>query len=905
MSKFLDEYRRKRTPGRTPEPFGDAEPRPSAAPLFVVQKHSATRLHYDLRLEWDGVLKSWAVPKGPSPDPAEKRFAVQTEDHPLEYADFEGVIPEGEYGAGPMIVWDRGRLIWHEDPREGVSKGKLLFELRGHKLKGLWTLVRLAKGSDARSIGGAGSAGDGRSANARSIGGDWLLIKETKDAFVRRGAVDPYDERSILSGFLVEEVAGREGRLQAVRDDLERLGAPRTAVSAGEVQPMLAETRSEAFDDPAWLFELKLDGFRAVVERDGSTARIYYRRGAESTAAYPDLCRALTRLPAQRFVADGEIAVLDETGRPVFQRLQRRALLTNPLELAQAAADLPASLFLFDLLGFEDFDLRTLPLVERKRLLRQIIPPLGTVSAVDHVEGQGRALFASIRDLGLEGIVAKRAQSPYRAGRSRDWQKVRIDRTGDFVVVGFTAGEGSRSGFGALHVAQYRGEELVYLGRVGGGFSEKELKNASKMLGEIRRDKPPFKTALPLGRGNTWVEPRLVVEVRYKEITEEGLLRQPTFLRFRTDKAPEECVLEGGPSGKSPSSSSSSFSEPDSSSSSFSESSSSSRLSPSPPTSTGTRTSTTTKTRTRTSTKEVALSNLDKIFWPDDGYTKGDLIDYYRAISQWMLPYLRDRPIVLTRYPNGIAGKSFFQKDAPEYVPSWIRRESLPGGGGFSREPSQEGNVADFFIVDDVETLLYLANLGNIPIHTWSSRVADIKNPDWCILDLDPKTAPFSDVLTLARATHELCEQIGLPAYCKTSGQKGLHVLFPMGAQLTHEQSTSLAELIARAVEARHPKISSTERSIPARKGRVYLDYLQNGYGKTIVGPFSVRPIKGASVSMPLKWSEVNAKLDPKNFTIKTAPARMKKLRDDPLAKVLSESPDIPAVLQKLGGLLK
>ena len=373
----------------------------------------------------------------------------------------------------------------------------------------------------------------------------------------------------------------------------------------------------------------------------------------------------------------------------------------------------------------------------------------------------------------------------------------------------------------------------------------------------------------PPGRGHAWVEPSLVVEVRFKEITEEQLLRQPTFLRFRDDKKPSECVAADAPPPPEP------------------EMTVASKR-PAPKTKTG-----------------LTFTNLDKIFWPEAGFTKGDLIAYYEAISPWMLPYLRDRPIVLTRYPNGIAGKSFFQKDAPEYVPPWVRRGHLPGGGGFARDPSQEGNEANFFLCDDLETLLYLANLGTIPIHTWSACFADPQHPDWCILDLDPKTAPFADVVTLARATHDLCKQIGLPAYCKTSGQKGLHVLFPMGRQLTHEQSTSLAELIARAIEARHPAISSTERSIPARKGRVYLDFMQNGYGKTIAGPFSARPVPGATVSMPLKWSEVNAKLDPRKFTLKTAPLRMKKLRDDPFVPVLTGKADVPAVLQKLSGLLK
>ncbi|TMB32703.1 MAG: DNA ligase D [Deltaproteobacteria bacterium] len=581
---------------------------------------------------------------------------------------------------------------------------------------------------------------------------------------------------------------------------------------------------------------------------DGARPRIFYRRGADATAVFPDLARALLALPAERFIADGEIAVLDDTGRPVFQRLQKRALLTAPRDVERAAAELPATLFLFDLLAFEDFDLRTLPLIERKKLLLQLVPAAGPIRAVDYVEGQGRALYASVRELGLEGIVAKRAQSAYRSGRFRDWQKIRIDRVGDFAVVGFTRAEGSRTGFGSVHVAVQNTEGLVYVGKVGGGFSEKELTSARAELEALRLDKPPCMGPLPGGRGHTWVQPKLVVEVRYKEITEDGLLRQPTFLRFRSDKAPAECIEPGAPPVT---------------------------LLP----------------------REVPFSNLDKVFWPEDGYTKGDLIDYYRAVSPWLLPYLRDRPVVLTRYPDGIAGKSFFQKDAPDYVPAWVRT---------ARVWSEEGGRdIDFFVCEDVDTLLYVINLGTIPLHLWASRMAKPQHPDWSIIDLDPKTAPFEDVVTLANAVHELCEEIGLPSFCKTSGQKGLHVLLPVGGQLTHAQSTTLAELIARAVESRFPRIATIERHIPSRKGRVYLDYLQNGHGKTIAGPFSARPVQGATVSMPLKWSEVNGKLDPRKFTLKTAPARMKKLRQDPLQPVLELSPDLQAALARLAGKLR
>src|SRR5207248_7257343 len=335
---------------------------------------------------------------------------------------FEGVIPKGEYGAGPMIVWDRGTFVPAGDPRQGARDGKILFELKGFKLKGMWTLVRLAKGN----------------------GKEWILIKETGDGHVRRGG--SYDDRSILSGFLVEELLDRGKRSAEIRAELQRLGAPVREVRGEEVEPMLAEPRSEPFDDPAWIFEVKYDGFRAIVAREGSRPRIFYRRGTDATSVFPDLARALLALPAERFVADGEIAVLDETGRPVFQRLQKRALLTAPRDCERAAAELPATLFLFDLLAFEDFDLRTLPLIERKKLLLQLVPAAGPIRAVDYVEGQGRALYASVRELGLEGIVAKRAQSAYRSGRFRDWQKIRIDRVGDFAVVGFTRAEGSRTG---------------------------------------------------------------------------------------------------------------------------------------------------------------------------------------------------------------------------------------------------------------------------------------------------------------------------------------------------------------------------------------------------------------------------------------------------------------------------
>ena len=828
MPKFppraLDEYRRKRSVGTTPEPFGEGARLESGPGLFVVQKHAATRLHYDLRLELGGVLLSWAVPKGPSPDPAEKRFAAETEDHPVEYADFEGVIPAGNYGAGPMIVWDRGRWTPIGDPEQGILDGKLLFKLQGYKLRGLFTLVRMKKPKE------------------------WLLIKESGDEHVRRGGT--YPEQSILSGLEVAELGRAGERVQQIRAELERLAAKRRRLPASEVEVMLAEQRDQPFDDPAWIYELKIDGFRALAAREDGKGALFYRRGANATAAYPDLATALSALPATHLVLDGEIAVLDERGRPAFQRLQKRALLTQRRDIERAAIELPATYYAFDLLGFEEFDLRALPLLTRKALLRKLLPGVsspGPLRLLDDLPGQGTALYNSAKELGLEGIVCKRGDSVYRAGRSRDWMKVRHQRTADFVVVGFTEPEGSRNGFGALHLALQGPAPggLVYAGRVGGGFSERELRETRAQLENTRIPKPPCTGPLPPGRGHAWVEPRLLVEVRYHEITQEGLLRQPTFLRFRPDKT-EPDQLPGAFAAPEPS-----LPEP----------------------------------------REVKISNPNKVFWPDDGTTKGDLIEYYRAISPWLLPYLRDRPVTLTRYPDGIAGKSFFQKDAPAHTPSWVRTARVFKDG--ERE-------LDYFICDDLETLLYVINLGSIPLHLSASRVATPGFPDWCIIDLDPKGAPFAQVIQLAQAVHALCEEIGLPSFAKTSGQAGLHVLIPLGGKLTHDQSKQLGELIARVIEAENAGISTTERVISARGGKVYLDFLQNGQGKTIAGPFSARPVAGATVSTPLRWSEVNARLDPRKFTIRTVPGRLRRAKSDPLREVLELAPDLAGALGRL-----
>jgi bifunctional non-homologous end joining protein LigD len=826
----LSRYRAKRSAERSPEPTGTVPGRDGR--VFVVHKHAARQLHFDLRLEMNGVLESWAVPKGPSRNPKEKRLAVKVEDHPIEYADFEDVIPEGNYGAGAMIAWDRGVWIPLADVEEGFEKGKLLFELRGYKLRGTWTLVKIKK-SDK----------------------DWLLIKE-RDQLVAEQ--DDFPEDSILSGLTVEELGQGVDRGAAIRAALVEAGARPGAVRVEEVQPMLAENRERPFSKPEWLFELKYDGYRLLADLEGSEPHLRSRNGRDITRAFPEIARALRHLPFTRVLLDGEVVVHDDAGKPSFQRLQQRGRLSRPLDVQRAAAERPATLYAFDLLAFDDLDVRPVSLAARKEGLRAVLPTVGPLRFADHIAEHGDAFFDEVRKLGLEGIVGKRADSPYRAGRSRQWVKIRADRTDDFVVVGYTRPKGSRSGFGALHLGAYVEGALTYVGRVGTGFAAQQLDDVQKALQTISRTEAPFSPA-PTGRDHQWVEPELVCEVRYKEFTDEGLLRHPAFVRFRDDKPPTECVKrpEVSDEGEIPEDAG---------------------------------------IVAGAQVRDLQFTNLDKVFWPEEGYTKGDLIEHYRSIAPWMLPYLRDRPLVMTRFPDGIDGKSFFQKDAPDFAPDWLRTVRVRG--------DESERELRYFVCDDEASLLYIANLATIPVHVWASRVSDLGRPDWCILDLDPKEAPFGHVVEVAQALHRLTDEIALPAFVKTSGSSGLHVLVPLGRQCTHEESRTLGELLARLVVAQLPEIATVARLPAQREGKVYVDFLQNGHGKLLVAPFCVRPIPNASVSMPLAWDEVDAALRLDQHTIRTAPARMKGLGEDPLRPVLDLAPDLAGALLRLQGRL-
>ncbi len=867
----LTAYRQKRDPERTPEPFGGRPP--AGGRLFVVQKHAARRLHYDLRLEMDGVLKSWAVPKGPSVHAEEKRLAVHVEDHPIEYGDFEGVIPPGNYGAGSVIVWDRGwyRSVKPEDPLAQLARGKLEVEIFGHKMRGRWTLARMS-GKDK----------------------EWLLLKKADGAALAPSApelTERYPE-SVLSGLTVEEMADTSGRLAAVRARLDTLGAPRGEVIARRQPFTLATLADRPFSDPAWLFEIKYDGVRVLASRLGDRVELYGRSGQDTTARYPEVVRALRALPVDSFVIDGEIVALDDAGRPSFQRLQPRMALTDPREIEGMAARRPAIGVFFDCLMLDDRDLRRLPLVDRKECLRLLVPSLGAVRYGDHVAGEGEAFFDLASEQRLEGIVAKKARSLYTGARTRDWIKIKCQRRQEFVIGGYTDPQGSRGHFGALHLGVHDGSasapRLVYVSKVGTGFDGALLAAIAERLRPLARGTPPFDAgAVPTGRGHHWVEPRLVAEVRFTDWTEDGGIRHPVFVGLRDDKRPEECrreEAEAAPETEEVEHAKAleRSGQPDragvgglrgGAASAPPQSEQAAPVAPGP---------------------RLKPTNVKKIFWPAEGYTKGDLIAYYERVAPLMLPYLKDRPLVLTRFPDGIGGKSFYQKDAPDFAPAWVRTERI-----YSKDTARD--IA-YLVVDDAEMLRYVANSGAIPIHLWASRIPSLERPDWLVLDLDPKGAPFTDVVKVALALRRILERLALPSYVKTSGATGLHILLPLGAGYTYEQCRTFARLLAvMGVEA-EPDISTVARPLRSRGGKVYIDFGQNGHGQTIVAPYSLRPLPGAPASCPLEWREVTPRLDPARFTLKTLPARFDKIAD-PLRPVLGEGIDMGAAVERIEAL--
>jgi bifunctional non-homologous end joining protein LigD len=847
---------------------------------FVCHLHHATRVHYDLRLQIGGTLKSFAVPKGPSLDPAVKHLAMLTEDHPLEYLDFEAVIPEGNYGAGPMIAWDRGRVSYLETTaEEGLVKGKLDFILTGFKLNGRFALI------ETGSRQGKGSKEDGR---------QWLLVKK-QDAHAAKRDIIVEEPRSILGGLSIEELERRAELSDALTRAAAEAGAEQAVVEVAEMTPMLCATEGGRLDDPERLYELKLDGVRIVADKHRDAVALRYRNGRSGTAAYPEIARAVAALAPERVVLDGEIIAFDEEGRPSFHQLGPRIHAERPLDVLRVQGEVPVTYVVFDVLALGDRDLRDLPLRERKALLAQVVQGRGFLRALDHIEGNGGALFAFCSEQRLEGVVSKRLASVYRPGPARgdDWIKIKCDRDDEFVVIGWMAGKGNRKTLGALCVASYGPDGLRYRGRVGSGLDDASINALLPRLAELATAEFPGIGGIPAeAKDARWVQPELVVSVRFQGFTPDAHLRHPVFRGVRADLEPSACramppaevlVAEerasaangavGEPHGAPAPDGAATQSGADTAELDASDGGSA-------------------RPHAYTPTR-VKITNRDKVFWPDEGYTKGDLIEYYAALAPAMLPFLADRPVVMVRYPDGIRGKSFYQWNVPQGTPDWLRRTMLRDAS----DPDKREKVV--FLVDDVDALVYLANLGTIPLHVLACREETRDACDFLTVDFDIGDRPFEHAVILTLALKDVLDEIGLVGYPKTSGQKGLHVLVPLGPGVPFEAAKLLCELFGQLVVARHPKLCTLERRVDKRGGKALVDIGQTGPSRTIVAPYSVRAWPGATVSTPLYWEEVHVALDPKRFTLLTVPTRLAE-SGDPLLGLLDQTPDLASAVAKL-----
>ncbi len=826
----LKDYHKKRQFTKTPEPKGSEKK--TAGPLsFVIQKHEATRLHYDFRLELNGVLKSWAVPKGPSLNPHDKRLAMMVEDHPIDYANFEGIIPKGNYGAGTVMVWDRGVYTSYDaterDEAEKILEkqlkaGHLTFIMLGEKLKGEFALIKTHNGEE----------------NA------WILIKKG-DEYASETTDILKQDTSVISGRSMKEIASQAEKRKEVwyskPKDLDISNLPKGTMPH-KIKPMLAGTADEPFDREEWLFEIKYDGYRAIAEIESGKVKLYSRNQLAYNQKFVPVVQSLQKFPGDA-VLDGEIVVVDEIGHPRFQWLQ-----DYPNDKGELIY------YVFDILYYGGRDLTSLPLIERKEFLKEILPPLTHLKFSGHVEKAGIAMFQQAELLGIEGIMAKNAESTYKQGRrSDDWLKIKAINRQEVVIAGFTEPRGSRKHFGSLITGIYKNKKLTYVGHIGTGFDEKLLKHLYEKMKPLEQKTCPFSKVPVTNAPATWLKPKLLAEVSFTHLTQDGQMRHPVFLGLREDKAANHLKSEQNTFALTPKDASSK--------------------------------------KTTIGSQDLTFTNLSKIFFPEEKYTKGDLIEYYRQMAPVILPYLKDRPESLLRYPNGIKSKGFYQKDASLLHEDWFDKVSV-------YSESNDKNI-DYLLCQNEATLLYLINLGCIDLNPWSSRVVQLNHPDFLIIDLDPEKTEFTNVVKAAQATREVLEAWDIPAYPKTSGATGMHIYVPLGAKYTYEQSRQLAEILCIHIHAKVPHITSLERSPSKRQGKVYLDYLQNSEGQTLASVYSVRPKLGATVSTPLEWSEVTAKLHPSQFTIKNMHKRIEK-KGDLFKPVLGKGIDIAQILKKI-----
>jgi len=834
----LAKYRQKRHFNRTPEPKGRAAPKLGKALRFVIQKHDASRLHYDFRLEWDGVLKSWAVPKGPSLDPGRKALAVQVEDHPVNYGEFEGIIPKGEYGGGTVLLWDKGTWQPLDDPTAGLKNGKLHFLLDGKKLHGAWALVRMH--------GKAG--GDGK---------NWLLMKSKDRYATSRGDILTIAPQSVKTARTLDQIAGD-------RDDVWHSRSNGSAKIPGATKsplpkpfsPQLAVLADSPPSGDQWLHEIKFDGYRIIARIKAGSVQLITRNGKNWTGKFPGIAKALAKLKVDSAIVDGEVVVLDKQGRSDFQSLQ--AMLKHK-ETAEP------TYFAFDLLFFDGLDLRASALLDRKNILKKILDQSNVAPRVnfsDHVQGSGDSVIEKACGMALEGIVSKRADAPYVSRRDPTWLKSKCGQRQEFVIIGFTDPRGSRTGFGSLLLGYHdKNKKLVYAGRVGTGFDERLLGDTQKRLRELRQDEPPTDVPPPPRerRAAHWVKPTLVGEVKFTGWTRDGVLRHPAFVAFRSDKPASQIVREM-PVPPEDVRAIHKFAR----NGTHMATAKSKSRSPAPAPSQ--------RRSDEDSVAGVKLSHPDKILYPDSGTTKRDLANYYAAVEQWMMPHVASRPLALVRCPGGLASKCFFQRNWSETLPSSIDKVNVG-----------QGKTKDFHVaIHGLPGIISLVQISALEIHIWNCQAANVEHPDQLVFDLDPgPDLSWKQLIEGARILNRKLQSLHLPTFLKTSGGKGLHITIPIEPNVDWDSAKSFCETIAKSL-AQKADIFIANMRKDLRHGKVYIDYNRNGRSATAVAPYSTRARAGAPVSMPISWEELGRLKSANSFTVETAGRYLAKRKADP-----------------------
>lgn len=842
----LEDYNKKRNFKETSEPEG--KEKASGKKLkFVIQRHAASRLHYDFRLEMEGVLKSWAVPKGPSLNPSDKRLAMMVEDHPYSYRTFEGSIPKGNYGAGEVEIWDEGtyepieKVKGKTDDmimRAELHKQSLKFILHGKKLKGEFALVKIKNSKDENA---------------------WLLIKH-KDKYAVSEDYDAEDhtlKTSKVTAYLEEKESKKKN---TSTESLKHYKNYAPALSGEKklsefIKPMLCKVSDKAFDDKDWAFEIKWDGYRAIADLSKDELRLYSRNGIDFSHKFKKISNSLN-LQEHPMILDGEIVAYDDKGKPNFQWLQR--IGDNP--------DLALTFQVFDLLWLNGHSTENLSYLQRKELLKDALIENEIIKYSDHILEKGKDFFQAAKDMGLEGIVAKKTDSLYKENlRSSEWLKIKIHKSDEAVICGFTEPKGSRKKFGALILGKYLNGEMVFCGHIGGGFNDKSLSDIYDKMQPLITKNSVFKITPKTNTKATWIKPELVAEIKFSELTEDNIYRHPIFLRLRDDVNPNDVKFNSENSSKNENMK---------------------KIEP--------------KKRMgkddvlkKIGKQELKLTNQNKIYFPEDDITKGDVIDFYQSISKYILPHLKDRPQSMNRYPNGIKGLSFFQKDAAEETPEWIETQKV-----FSESSDKYIN---YIICNDKETLAYLNNLGCIELNVWTSKIQKADNPDYLVLDLDPSEKnSFEDVIETAQAVKEVLDLAGVGGYPKTSGSSGIHVYIPMNAKYSYDQVKSFGHLLMQMVQKKLPDLTTLERSLQKRdKNKIYLDYLQNRRGQTLASVYSLRPKNGAPVSMPLEWKEVKNGLKPTDFNIHNSLDRLKE-KGDIFKPILGKGIDMLKAIKNL-----